>query len=493
MADFKWQRIRGLSDSDRAIDLASIHSLYETWWAAKERLAKSSKAQLEDFTQRLVRRLTIETGILEHAYELDRGTTEALVASGFAEDLVARSSTNIEPSHLIDILRDQEAAIQIVLDVVAGNRRLSKGLIHELHAILMRNQDTTIAKEENTGKRVEIKLLKGQFKKLPNNPRTKDGTKHEYCPPIQVDAEIDRLIAYYESYAKEDPVVVASWLHHCFTQIHPYQDGNGRVGRALTTLVLLKANLLPLVIDRDMRSEYIKALESADTGDLTELVSLFAKLERDAILQGLSVNTDADMAQHQTVTAAVIENLRAKFGRRQEEKDEELRRVDVIGRTLRERAQMAVHQALNNLAAALPATPRPKVWVGSGGRDKDNAHWYRRDVIESAEKSGKFINFSEDHLFVKGTIKFASERLVFVVSFHHVGRELCGIIEATAFSKIEYYEDEDSRSASRDFVPCSVEPFILTWKTKVADVEDSFDRWLDTSIAISIKEYGDRI
>jgi hypothetical protein len=101
-----------------------MRPLYETWRASKERLRQSSPASLKEFTQRLVRRLSIETGILERLYDLDRDTTEALVAHGFVEDLVSHASTDIEPSRLIDILRDQEAAIQLVMDCVAGNRPL---------------------------------------------------------------------------------------------------------------------------------------------------------------------------------------------------------------------------------------------------------------------------------------------------------------------------------------------------------------------------------
>ena len=100
MPDYEWKPIESLSDRDRQIDLAAIRPLYETWRASQERLRQSSPASLKEFTQRLVRRLSIETGILERLYDLDRGTTEALVAHGFVEDLVSRSSTNIEPSRL---------------------------------------------------------------------------------------------------------------------------------------------------------------------------------------------------------------------------------------------------------------------------------------------------------------------------------------------------------------------------------------------------------
>ena len=190
-------------DRDRQIDLADIQPLYETWRTSKDRLAQSSPEHLKEFNQQLVRRLSIETGILERIYDLDRGTTEALVAHGFVEDLVSRSSTDIEPSRLIDILRDQEAAILLVMDCIAGNRPLSKGVIHELHDILTRHQDTTTAIDQ-FGNRRGIPLLKGKFKPLENNPRRQDGSKHEYCPPVHVESEVDQLLYWLEEYKDDD-------------------------------------------------------------------------------------------------------------------------------------------------------------------------------------------------------------------------------------------------------------------------------------------------
>ena len=77
--------------------------------------------------------------------------------------------------------------------------------------------------------------------------------------------------------------------------------------------------------------------------------------------------------------------------------------------------------------------------------------------MQSAKAAGKFANFDEDHFFIKGSIQVNMERLIFVVLFHHVGRELTGIMEATAFSKLMSYEDSDDRdSVSERFSLCSV-------------------------------------
>ena len=493
MADYKWKPIEPLSDKDRAIDLPVMRPLYESWRAAKVRLKESSPANLAQFNQQLVRSLSIETGILERLYDLDRGTTEVLITHGFAEDLISRSSTDLEPSRLIEMLRDHEAATQLVMNGVSKRRPTTKGVLHELHSTLTKHQDTTTAMDQ-FGRRVEVPLLKGKFKEQPNNPRRPDGSVHEYCPPVSVDSEIDNLLSWLAEYSNEDPVLVASFVHHRFTQIHPYQDGNGRVGRTLTTLVLLQSDLLPLVIDRDLRAEYLTALETADSGDLDELVRLFARLERNAVLRALSIDTDPEVARDRSLTSAVIENLAAKFSRRREERRAQLRQVNGLAESLRARSRGLLEEAFTALREPVSEVAPPEIHMKAGGPDKGNAHWYKFDVIESGKSSGKFVNFSEAHYFTKASIRVGTERLVFVISIHHVGRELSGIMEVTAFARLESFEDSEEREVvGQDFFPCALEPFVITWKTEENDIADPFDRWLDAGIAVAIKEFGERL
>ena len=109
----------------------------------------------------------------------------------------------------------------------------------------------------------------------------------------------------------------------------------------------MKADLLPLVIDRDMRVEYILALEAGDAGDLSPLARLFASLERTAILQALSVDADEEIARDRSITAAVIASLTAKFDRRRDQKHAEFRHVDNLMKSLRSRARNSVEKALH--------------------------------------------------------------------------------------------------------------------------------------------------
>ena len=71
-------------------------------------------------------------------------------------------------------------------------------------------------------------------------------------------------------------------------QLHPFQDGNGRVTSALVTRHLVQHDHLPIVVTRDDRGDYIDALEAADDGNLTPLVDFTARQHRRSILQAMS-------------------------------------------------------------------------------------------------------------------------------------------------------------------------------------------------------------
>jgi len=211
-------------------------------------------------------------------------------------------------------------------------------------------------------------------------------------------------------------------------------------------------------------------------------------------MQALSIDADREISYQRTLTSAVIESLAQKFGRRREAKDAQLRGVNNLAIALRLRARRQMEQAFTQLRDPLSDVAEPQINMADGGPDRNNAHWYKFEVVKSANENGKYANFSEAHYFVKASVRVERERLVFVTSFHHVGRELSGIMEATAFARLESFEDsEDRESVSQDFFLCSLEPFVFTYKTNEQEIGDAFARWLDSAIAVAIKEYGDRL
>ncbi len=106
---------------------------------------------------------------------------------------------------------------------------------------------------------------------------------------------MDELVRVYsEHQTRGIPVEVdAAWLHHRFTQIHPFADGNGRVARALARRVLIKRGWFPVIIKRDdPQRRYIEALEKADAGDLRPLIGIFVEAQRAALIDASEVAFD---------------------------------------------------------------------------------------------------------------------------------------------------------------------------------------------------------
>ena len=174
--------------------------------------------------------MVIETGIIEGLYTLDRGVTETLVTEGIAADHIERSSTNIEPAKLVAILRSHQDSIDLVNEQIKDGRSLTKFFLQELHSSVTASQET-VETIDQFGKLFQTQLIRGRFKTQPNNPSRPDGSIHEYCPPEQVDSQLEVLIQTYDesqvSITNVHPMLVAAWMHLAFSQIHPFQDGNG--------------------------------------------------------------------------------------------------------------------------------------------------------------------------------------------------------------------------------------------------------------------------
>ena len=161
---------------------------------------------LDLWTEERHRLSAIETGQIENLYTMRLGMTEMLIAEGLEN---ARSSHTIEgvldDQTLQGLLRDQRDAMEMVFRTVKDERPLSESVIKEWHALLTRHQDTAPGIDQH-GRRVGIPFLKGVYKRRPNNPRTADGTIHEYCPPEHTASEMERLVAMHHEHERHRPL-----------------------------------------------------------------------------------------------------------------------------------------------------------------------------------------------------------------------------------------------------------------------------------------------
>ena len=73
---------------------------------------------------------------------------------------------------------------------------------------------------------------------------------------------LKELVSWYnKNKNKYHPIVLACVVHNQFETIHPFQDGNGRVGRLLLNYMLLKNNYPPINISLEDRAEYYASLQ----------------------------------------------------------------------------------------------------------------------------------------------------------------------------------------------------------------------------------------
>ena len=132
--------------------------------------------------------------------------------------------------------------------------------------------------------------------------------------PRDIDRKITNMLAEYHASAHEHIVKRIAWLHLVFESIHPFVDGNGRIGRALNNYTLVREGYVPINIAFVDRADYYSAFKAFDaSGDTTLMEDIVGKAlassyhKRLAYLEGKKIMTlNAYAKEHKLSHANLI-------------------------------------------------------------------------------------------------------------------------------------------------------------------------------------------
>jgi Fic family protein len=468
---YKWHPITDLPEDPRSLTDGELEALGRVWKRQKQDL--TDPAALEEFNKRLRREWAIETGVIENVYTIDRGVTRTLIEKGIDAAFIPHGTTDRDGTVVARIIQDHYEALEGLFDLVGGTRQLSTSYIKELHAALLRNQET-YAVVDWLNRAFEKPLEKGQYKVEANSPTRRDGSVHEYCPPEHVAAEMDNLVAWHAEHEARGvpPEVEAAWLHHRFTQIHPFADGNGRVARAVSTLVFIKAGWFPLIVKREDWVRYVEALEKADQDDLGPLVAMFVEAQRNALILATEAVYEArPITSAKEAIAAVRDRLMQRGKISLPEWLNAKKTAGQLGQVANGRLrQIAVHMAQE--ISALGKDAHFEVTAAPPETERARA-------LQSVGQVPQLEEYS--NVFGLSLQAGRHDRLMF--SFHALGPRFRGIIGCVAYLALEGKEPKVLEGGT----------FQINYEEEPASAENRFSKWLERMIVEGLNRWRESL
>ncbi len=164
--------------------------------------------------------------------------------------------------------RNQKLCYDFLKPRILAREPITIELVKETHAIL-----TAGTYDEN--RYIQQGERPGAFK------------KHDYVTGIEevgslpedVEHDMQELLATLQELAGKDPLKTATYFHVRFEYIHPFADGNGRVGRTLLNYLLMTRDHPPLIVYDEDKRDYYAALEQYDRNEDYQPMYAFLKKE----------------------------------------------------------------------------------------------------------------------------------------------------------------------------------------------------------------------
>ena len=169
-----------------------------------------------------------------------------------------------------------------LIEAVRNEEKMTHSFIRDVHAILCQNA---------------IESVPRQFKTIPNMII---GAEVVPTPPYQVlpalqDWRLNLEAQLKSAYSENEAMVAAICRQHiAFERLHPFPDGNGRVGRALMVYTCLLGKIVPIVIPVEKRVQYLAYLSNMDEKGFCAFALELQMAERERV-QGFQTGIPSDI------------------------------------------------------------------------------------------------------------------------------------------------------------------------------------------------------
>jgi Fic family protein len=160
----------------------------------------------------------------------------------FETNTIGVTSESVNVDDIVETI-NHFRCIDLIID--RAEERLSEALIKELHLLL----------KSGTSDSHKEWFAVGDYKRLPN-----EVGGNETCPPKEVHSQMKALLSEYNS-KKQKTLEDVLDLHQRFEAIHPFQDGNGRVGRLIMFKECLANGIVPFIITDELKLFYYRGLQ----------------------------------------------------------------------------------------------------------------------------------------------------------------------------------------------------------------------------------------
>ncbi len=186
------------------------------------------------------------------------------------ETEMAFEGRRVRGKELFEVLEavNHKNAMEFLLGNIRTGFKIDQSYILKLHEIVMYNFNNKLPGKYRTG---QVNLTNTE-KPLPSAQ--------------EVPLKMGKLVKNINNYGR-DPIGKIAEGHYEFEAIHPFFDGNGRVGRLIMITQLLSKGFAPAIIRIDDRYKYYMALGKADFGDYKNIVQMVC----DSIIMGYELLT----------------------------------------------------------------------------------------------------------------------------------------------------------------------------------------------------------